>query len=72
MTIDIETRAGIHVVRIVGDISGPVLTIKTDAIPAAIAKSWNLYRSEYGWQIFTYSCSSESYEAFAEEFVACR
>lgn len=56
--------------NLVGSHRGPVLTVRQDRIPAEIAEKWTLYGKPSNggvYQIFTYSCPFEEYEAFARE-----
>ena len=53
-----------------GDLNGPVLTIRREAIPEQIAQKWNLYEKAWpnaSYQIFTYSTKRENYELFLSE-----
>ena len=52
---------------IIGDLKGPVLTIRQEAIPENIAKTWSLYEKLSpvpSYQIFTYSTNMQSYRVF--------
>ena len=52
---------------IIGDLKGPVLTIRQEAIPENIAKTWSLYEKFSpipSYQIFTYSTNMQSYRRF--------
>jgi hypothetical protein len=54
----------------VGDISGPVLTIKSEAISPELARRWTLYEKTApvpSFQIFTYSSPEENYLNFLNE-----
>ena len=54
---------------IVGDLKGPVLTIRREAIPEKIAKAWSLYEKSQpvpSYQIFTYSTQLENYVTFLD------
>jgi hypothetical protein len=52
---------------IIGDLKGPVLTIRREAIPENLAKTWNLYEKFSpvpSYQIFTYSTNLQTYGIF--------
>ena len=54
----------------VGDITGPVLTIKSEAISRELAGRWTLYEKTApvpSFQIFTYSSPEENYLQFLNE-----
>jgi aspartate aminotransferase-like enzyme len=54
----------------VGDLRGPVLTIRGEAISREIATRWCLYEKPapiHSFQIFTYSSSVDNYMRFLEE-----
>ena len=56
--------------NIIGDITGPVITVHKDNIPIKIASKYQLYgintNSKY-YQIFTYSCEDKLYIKFCKE-----
>ena len=56
--------------NIIGDITGPVITVHKDIIPIKIASKYQLYgintNSKY-YQIFTYSCEDKLYIKFCKE-----
>jgi hypothetical protein len=52
---------------IIGDLKGPVLTIRREAIPENLAKTWSLYEKFSpvpSYQIFTYSTNLQTYRIF--------
>jgi hypothetical protein len=54
----------------IGDLRGPVLTIRREAIPERIAREWNLYEKslpDASYQIFTYSTNKRNYELFLDD-----
>ncbi len=54
-----------------GDLMGPVLTIRREAIPERIGREWSLYekaRPDASYQIFTYSTKKRNYELFLDDF----
>lgn len=54
---------------IVGDLKGPVLTIRHEAIPERVAREWNLYEKLLpipSYQIFTYSTKTLNYKIFLD------
>ena len=51
----------------IGETQCPVLTIKEDAIPIAVAEKWQLYKGNGVYQIFTYSEDIDKYKEFARE-----
>ena len=58
---------------IIGDLQGPVLTIRREAIPEHIAQSWSLYEKPLpipSYQIFTYSTNKLNYQLFLDEIKA--
>jgi hypothetical protein len=53
----------------VGDLKGPVLTIRREAIPERIAREWSLYEKLLpipSYQIFTYSTKTKNYKLFLD------
>jgi aspartate aminotransferase-like enzyme len=56
--------------NLIGDHTGPVLTVRSNAVPEQIAKKWGLYAKSEPvscYQIFTYSCPRESYAEFCRD-----
>lgn len=54
---------------IIGDLKGPVLTIRREAISEKIAQEWNLYEKVSpipSYQVFTYSTKMENYRIFLD------
>ena len=52
---------------IIGDLKGPVLTIRREAIPENVARAWSLYEKLspiHSYQVFTYSTKMKNYELF--------
>ena len=58
---------------IIGDLKGPVLTIRREAIPEQIAREWSLYEKSLpipSYQIFTYSTKIDNYVKFLDAIMA--
>ena len=56
---------------IIGDKSGPVITIRKNKIPIKLARKYNLYGLHTGkswYQIFTYSHEEKDYDDFINDF----
>jgi len=59
----------------VGDLRGPVLTIKQEAIPREFAREWTLYEKQSpipSYQIFTYSAPRSAYRDFLAKLESVR
>lgn len=52
--------------------TGPVLTIRPEAILDRVARKWNLYRSAHGWQLFLYGGLWKDYNSFMVELLESR